>query len=409
MRRTTGKVRRSAVTCAAAAVTAALAMATATPGWGVSTALVIGGIGTPTLHDVVMSELLGGALRDYDQRRAVSWPAQARPYTGAADMTLGDSIEIGTANLNAEIDAALGRLERDADGKLLEGERVTVVGLSAGSLVVTEVLREWQSDGEENPEADEINFVVVADSSRQQIIDDTERYNPVYDYTYRRAPQTPYDTVEVTGEYDGLADFPDRWWNLTAVANALAGAAVRHIPAMFADLSQVPDENVTVTQNLLGGTTTRYLVPAQRLPLVLLNPSLAPREAELKATVDRGYSRNDPVRTALRTLTNEVPDDVEDTVTPQDTQDEVEASEGDGAAPTGTSADHAEVSEAATEDRDVTADDAEAPGDETRSTEDVDREATEPDSESDDTVTQNDAEPRESAADTAAEDSGPSD
>jgi hypothetical protein len=178
---------------------------------------------------------------------------------------------------------------------------------------------------------------------------------------------------------------------------------------MFADLSQVPDENVTVTKNLLGGTTTRYLVPAQRLPLVLLNPSLAPREAELKATVDRGYSRNDPVRTALRTLTNEVPDDVEDTVTPQDTQDEVEASEGDGAAPTGTSADHAEVSEATAEDRDVTADDAEAPGDETRSTEDVDREATEPDSESDDTVTQNDAEPRESAADTAAEDSGPSD
>lgn len=385
MRIPTGRVCKSGFACG---VTAVLAMATATPGWAVSTALVIGGIGTPTLHDVVMSQLRGGALRDYDERRAVDWPAEARPYTGASDMTLGDSIEIGTANLNAEIDAALGRLERDADGDLLDGERVTVVGLSAGSLVVTEVLREWQSDGEENPEPDEINFVVVADSSRQQIIDDTERYNPVYDYTYRRAPQTPYDTVEVTGEYDGLADFPDRWWNLTAVANAMAGAAVRHIPAMFADLSTVPDKNITVTQNLLGGTTTRYLVPAERLPLVLLNPSLAPREAELKATIDRGYSRNDPVRTALRTATNEVPDDVEETVTP----DEHETSDDDGVVATRTSEEEVEEPASTVDDSDAAESDNES-----------DEAATPTD---DEAATPTDEEAGESGADTAAEDSG---
>lgn len=319
--------RKAGVVCGAAAAAAVMTVCVASPGWSASTALVVGGIGTPTLHNVVMNELLGGALRDYDQRRAVNWPAQARPYTGADDLTLGASIRVGTANLNAEIDAALNRLERDEAGNPREGERVTVVGLSAGSLVVTEALREWQTDGEDNPDADEINFVVVADSSRQQIIDDTERYNRTYDYTYRRAPLTPYDTVEVTGEYDGLADFPDRWWNLTAVANALAGAAVRHIPAMFSDLSQVPEENITVTRNLLGGTTTRYLVPAQRLPLVMLNPSLAPREAELKAVVDRGYSRNDALPTALRVMTNEVGDDVEETITPEVVGDDTETAE----------------------------------------------------------------------------------
>ncbi|PWQ88819.1 PE-PPE domain-containing protein, partial [Enterococcus faecium] len=90
------------------------------------------------------------------------------------------SIEIGRANLNAQIDQALARLERGADGNLLDGEQVTVVGLSAGSLVVTETLRGWQNDGEADPAADEINFVVVADSSRQEIIDDTETYNPQY-------------------------------------------------------------------------------------------------------------------------------------------------------------------------------------------------------------------------------------
>ncbi|PRC43852.1 PE-PPE domain-containing protein [Mycobacterium sp. ITM-2017-0098] len=325
MRVTRRAVRNSGVACGAAAATAVLAMSTATPGWGVSTAIVIGGIGTPSLHDVVMSQLLGGALRDYDQRVSVNWPAEARPYTGETDMTLGDSIEIGTANLDAQIDDALAQLERDAEGNLLDGEEVTVVGLSAGSLVVTETLREMTTDDEEDPEADALNFVVVADSSRQEIIDDTEQYNPEYDYTYRPPPQTVYDTVEVTGEYDGMADFPDRWWNLTAIQNAMAGSVSVHVPTMFSDLSEVPKQNTTVTENALGGTTVRYLVPAETLPLVQANPSLAPREAELKAQVDKGYSRNDPANVAARLAGPDVPQNIRDLVTPEtDTGDEAD-------------------------------------------------------------------------------------
>lgn len=317
MRITRRTARNSGVACGAAAATAVLAMSTATSGWAISTAIVIGGIGTPSLHDAVMSELLGGALRDYDQRVSVNWPAEARPYTGETDMTLGDSIEIGTANLDAQIDNALAQLERDAEGNLLEGEEVTVVGLSAGSLVVTETLREMTTDDEEDPDADALNFVVVADSSRQEIIDDTEQYNPEYDYTYRPPPQTVYDTVEVTGEYDGMADFPDRWWNLTAIQNAMAGSVFVHVPTMFSDLSEVPKQNTTVTENALGGTTVRYLVPAETLPLVQANPSLAPREAELKAQVDRGYSRNDPANVAARLAGPDVPQDIRDIVTPE--------------------------------------------------------------------------------------------
>lgn len=317
MRITRRTARNSGVACGAAAATAVLAMSTATSGWAISTAIVIGGIGTPSLHDAVMSELLGGALRDYDQRVSVNWPAEARPYTGETDMTLGDSIEIGTANLDAQIDNALAQLERDAEGNLLEGEEVTVVGLSAGSLVVTETLREMTTDDEEDPDADALNFVVVADSSRQEIIDDTEQYNPEYDYTYRPPPQTVYDTVEVTGEYDGMADFPDRWWNLTAIQNAMAGSVFVHVPTMFSDLSEVPKQNTTVTENALGGTSVRYLVPAETLPLVQANPSLAPREAELKAQVDRGYSRNDPANVAARLAGPDVPQDIRDIVTPE--------------------------------------------------------------------------------------------
>ncbi|MDG4669195.1 PE-PPE domain-containing protein [Mycobacterium sp. 236(2023)] len=311
----------TSIACGAAAASAVLAMTAATPGWAVSTAIVIGGLGTPSLHDVVMSQLMGGALQDYDQRVSVNWPAEARPYTGADDMTLGQSIEIGRANLNAQIDDALDQLERDANGDPLEGEEVTVVGLSAGSLVVTETLRGWQDDDEEDPDAEDINFVVVADSSRQEIIDDTEEYNEEYDYTYRQPPDTVYDTIEVTGEYDGMADFPDRF-SLTAIQNAMLGSALVHVPMMFSDLSEVPKENTTVTENSLGGTTVRLLVPTEPLPLVQANPRLAPREAELRATIDRAYSRNDPANVAARLAGPDVPQRIRDIVTPD--VDEVE-------------------------------------------------------------------------------------
>ncbi|MGE2832848.1 PE-PPE domain-containing protein [Mycobacterium sp. SMC-4] len=274
---------------------ALLALSTATTGGAASSALVIGGISTPSLHDVVMSRLLGGALQDRE-RVSVQWPAEAGPYTGRDDLPLGQSINIGVENLSAEIDAALDRLERDENGNVLNGETVTVVGLSAGSLVVTEVLREM-ADDPDAPDASEINFIVVADSSRQELIRDA-RYNPRYDYTYQPAPQTEYDTIEVTGEYDGLADFPDRPWNLLAVANAFVGSVFVHVPVMFADLDDVPPEYITTTVNSQGGTVTRYLVPAERLPLVQLLPFLEPMEPQLKEIIDRGYSRNDLLGTS---------------------------------------------------------------------------------------------------------------
>lgn len=308
------RMRKARVACGGAFAAVVLGVSTAASGWAASTALVIGGIGTPTMHDLVMSQLLGGALSDVE-RVSVDWPAEARPYTGAEDLTLGASIDVGITNLNAEIDAALARLSRDENGNVINGERVTVVGLSAGSLVVTEVLRQLVEDPDA-PDSRDINFVVVADSSRQEIIDDTERYNPVYDYTYRPAPETEYDTIVVTAEYDGFADFPDRWWNVLAVANAMAGSIFVHIPAMFADLTEVPAENITVDVNSKGGSTTHYLVPAERLPLVQLIPSLAPQEAALKESIDKGYSRNDPAPSWLRSMFTDVPEAVEETVAP---------------------------------------------------------------------------------------------
>lgn len=283
--------RKALVTCGAAFASATLALSGPTSAWASSTALIIGGIGAGTMGDVLMAPLLGGQFKD-ETRVNVTWPAQAGPITGANDMNLGDSIDIGKANLAAAIDTALGQLSRDADGNVINGEKVTVVGLSAGSLVVNEVLRDMVASGQ-LPDPDDIDVIVIEDSSRQELINDSGKYNSKLNYTYRPAPITPYDVVVVTGEYDGFADFPDRPWNLLAVANAMAGAVVVHVPVMYGSLSSVPAENITVETNAEGGTTTHYLVPTDTLPLVQLNPKLAPREAELKAKIDAGYSRND--------------------------------------------------------------------------------------------------------------------
>ncbi|WP_236695295.1 PE-PPE domain-containing protein [Mycolicibacterium chubuense] len=256
------------------------------------------------MTDIMMAPLLEGAFKN-QTRTSVTWPAQAGPYSGKGDMTLGASIAVGIPNLEAAINTALGNLSRDAQGNPINGEKVTVVGLSAGSLVVNEVLRDWVKSGE-MPDPEDVTFIVVEDSSRQKLINDV-KYSSKFDYTYQPPPITPYDIVVITGEYDGMADMPDRPFNFLAIMNAMAGSIVVHVPVMYttsmAELAALEGTKYyTEDTNIKGGVTKHYLVPTATLPLVQLMPWLKPKEAELKAKIDKGYSRNDPATaTAAKT------------------------------------------------------------------------------------------------------------
>jgi hypothetical protein len=141
------------------------------------------------------------------------------------------------------------------------------------------------------PDKSKLTFVVVADSGRSTF--NANRLDKTLGYQYRTAPETKYDTVVVTAEYDGFADFPDRVWNILAVANAYIGEVLNHVPSVFTDLSKVDPSDITVTTNSLGGVTTNYFIPSEHLPLVELLPFLAPQEAALKAIIDTAYKRND--------------------------------------------------------------------------------------------------------------------
>lgn len=284
------RIRKAGVACSTVFASAALAVSTATGAQAVTTAVAIGGLGTPDMHEIVISPLLGGKLdRENVILDGVEWPAQAGS-PGGSQLTLGQSITAGIASLNTHFDAALGRLA--------PGEQFTVAGFSAGSLVVNDFMRALALESDA-PTKDQVKFILVADSSRQALIKSGSKYNPRYDYTYLPAPETIYDIDVVTGEYDGAADLPDRWWNFLAVVNAMAGGIFVHVPMMFSDYEAVtPEENITVVTNSKGGVTTTYLVPTKTLPIVQLLPFLKPREAELKAKIDAGYSRNDDRTTA---------------------------------------------------------------------------------------------------------------
>lgn len=235
-----------------------------------ATALMVGGLAAGVLPDSVMSNVLAGRYAG-DNRVNVVWPAQARPWTGYNHLTLGASVRAGTDTLYNTIPT--------------NGATTVVVGMSAGALVVDEVLRRLATE----PTRQNLTFMIIADSSRQDVISQS-RYDPTFDYTYQPPPETKYTITVVTGEYDGAADFPDRPWNLLAVVNAMVGALYVHIPVMFANLEGLP---FTQTTNSVGGVTKHYLVPTARLPLVSLMPWLASMEPTLKQWVDSGYSRND--------------------------------------------------------------------------------------------------------------------
>jgi hypothetical protein len=253
-----------------------------------ATALIVGGTKpTNILPDFVMSALLNGYFADYDSRVNVPYPAEVWPVTGSSDLTVGNSIRIGTFVVDVAV-------------RLIPGPK-TVAGISQGGVVVDEVLHRLANDPTAPPK-DELNFVIIASTTRGNGIltyFPEGMYIPILDYTVRPVPETHYDVTVVTSEYDGWADFPDRP-NLFAVANAIVGMVVVHWASPFADLSKVPTENITITTNSKGGVTTSYFIETEHLPLLfplrligVPEPLVAAIEEPLRLMVDAGYSRND--------------------------------------------------------------------------------------------------------------------
>jgi hypothetical protein len=268
-----------------------------------ATVLMVGGLAQKTLDDYTMGLALGGEFGPQTpwKRVSVSWPADAAPFWGT--MNLADSVAEGTANLIAAIKSTY----NSTSGP------ITVLGTSAGTIVVDEAMRALANDPTAPPKS-AVNFVVLADATQRPGFVPGGIWNPfdtLSGYTYVAPPTTPYNLTVVTYEYDGWADFPDRWWNFYAVSNAIVGGFLLHAATWFVDLPTVDgdlstvdgDMDITTTTNSMNGVTTSYFVHPKTLPLVQLYPSLAPLQDWLKEQIDAGYSRNDQTAGASSAVT----------------------------------------------------------------------------------------------------------
>ncbi|WP_082703189.1 PE-PPE domain-containing protein [Mycobacterium sp. IS-1496] len=273
-----------------ATATASFAIATAVPA-SADTALYVGGTGwpgTPTQSQMTWLRNDVYAGRD-DTLVGVGYPA--------SPILMNESVAMGARELGGAVTTTTGRK--------------SLVGVSQGSLVVHEEERRIMTLPEnQRPAKNDVRFVYIGDPARPSggianWVPEGVRVPGIG--ISRPAPlvETPYETVYVTREYDGIADFPDRPLNLLSTANAVMGVVYLH-PNYGVDLTDVPKGNITETTNTKGGKTTSYLVPTKELPLTkpLRQLGVDRRivdevDRHLRPVVDSGYKRNDTKRNTV--------------------------------------------------------------------------------------------------------------
>ena len=238
--------------------------------------------GTQTDHPAPYPEQLLPKLFANDSVTRIDYPAKI--------LGMDASIAVATAGIVNAVQNAVGP--------------VVVAGFSQGAVAVAhakQVLMSLPS----RPSPANLSFITVGDPAGPGGILRVLPFRvPILDLSPITAPDTPYDSVIVNGEYDGWSDVPDRPWNLVSLLNAALGIPYVHghyeTVSGGLDVSTVPAANITTTINSLGGHTTKYLIPTAQLPLVqplrdigIPEPIVAALEKPLKAIVDAGYARND--------------------------------------------------------------------------------------------------------------------
>ena len=260
-------------------------------------ALVVGGTTFASMDTSLMSTFTTTFAA---QLINVSYPAQLYPFTSGE--FLGASVAAGVDNL-------LGLIETTYTA----GEHLVLWGISQGALVLNAAMGVLANDPHA-PAPGDLTFVRVADPAAPitgllNFLPDLVFSQVLHvDSSVRTAAEnSPYNSIVVTNAYDAFADFPDKPWNLLAIANALAGLVYRHGETATVDLSEVPAQNITTTVNSLGATTTTYVVPSPFLPLTQVlrdagipDTTVDKLDTVLRPVIDAGYTRNDPLQTSVQ-------------------------------------------------------------------------------------------------------------
>jgi diacyltrehalose acyltransferase len=251
---------------------------------------IVGQLDAPTTTSTTTSTLLQGYFGS-DPVVTVSYPASFWPLSGLNSPTLGSSVATGTTNLATAI------------GNQGNNETI-VVGISQGTLVADAEQAQLRNDPNAPP-PNQLTFVMIGDPDRGNgafsVLFPAGTFIPILNFVVQRPVASQYNTIVVANQYDGVGDFPDRPWDLVAVVNALLGGLFIHPGESITDnLAAVPPQDITVTTNPNGTTTTTYFVPAQQLPLTEPLTDLgvpgwitSALDKILTPVIDAGYSRYD--------------------------------------------------------------------------------------------------------------------
>lgn len=266
------------------------------------TAIVVGGFGTPNPSQGYLDTVLGGTVAGPDWTRiGIAYPATGGPLlSGPGAATVGESVRQGADTTYQTIIATTGKM--------------IVTGTSEGSAVV-DAAQARLVDDPKAPAPDRITFVYTAPLQHHDPALATSFLwylqgipVPIVDFTPRPPVQdSQYNTVVLAGEYDWAADFPDRPWNLLAVANSVMAGwfpstmSIHGATALAdPDPAKYPVENVHTITNSKGATITTVVVPTARLPLMeplreigIPAPIVDAAEKIVRPVIDAGYSRND--------------------------------------------------------------------------------------------------------------------
>lgn len=219
----------------------------------------------------------------------VQYPASL----GFIGMPMEESVTEGAAALFQAISSVSGR-------KVIACE-------SQGCLAVTRLLMQFEADPTTAPATGDLIIVMIGNPATADGGMSAQKpgaYEPFFRITFPGAtPETDYETVNVTREYDFFADRPQNDPNALAIWNNLVSFLVVH--PFYADVDM--DDPTNLVKSV--GNTTYVLVPTKQLPMLrsLYNAAQAWQQltgrakllqivealdARLRAIIDQSYDRS---------------------------------------------------------------------------------------------------------------------
>jgi len=164
---------------------------------------------------------------------------------------------------------------------------IIVVGYSLGAAAMYDRMRQWDKNPGLAPDPERVVLIVTFGNPENKFGGDSRT-----DPGTGLPPNQPYQHLDVTMQYDSVADKPTRWGYYSMINASFA----RHL-AYFEDVDINDPDNLIYEEN----GTTYMLVPADVLPMLqwraaFTSPQrMAELDAQYRPLVERDYDRPDYV------------------------------------------------------------------------------------------------------------------